>query len=40
MQIDHRLAEVKGVELSVTRCYDITCLCRLHGYESIDLVQR
>jgi hypothetical protein len=41
--MDHRIAQVDGVELCVTRWYDnniVNCLSTLHGCESTDLVKR
>ena len=41
--MDHRIAEVDGVELCATRWHDnnvVNCLSTLHGYEPVDSVQR
>ncbi|CAF3018217.1 unnamed protein product [Rotaria socialis] len=41
--MDHRIAEVDGVTLCVTRWYDnnvVNCLSTLHGCESLDSVKR
>ncbi|CAF4434747.1 unnamed protein product [Rotaria magnacalcarata] len=41
--MDHRVTEVEGVELCVTRWYDnnvVNCLSTLHGCQPIDSVQR
>ena len=41
--MDHRVADVDGVELCVTRWYDnntVNCLSTLYGCESIDFVKR
>ena len=41
--MDHRIAQVDGVELCITRWYDkniVHCLSTLHGCESTDLVKR
>lgn len=41
--MDHRVAEIEGVELCITRWYDnnvVNCLSTLHGCHPINLVQR